>query len=193
MMSRQAPDVRRSPFDEWAADNAEVVGFLTADTFDPEGSRYLAKMAAKLAARRPLTPDEVAAVARNITRRVDREQRLAAGSSSQVPAGRRAPTGRTTVDGVVVEVAIRPGFRQGVPDCKMTVDCGAYRVWCTVPQGLVRSPDAPDLGLRGARVRFNATLSPRSDNPSVAVGKAPRSAELVSLPVSGDPALTRVA
>lgn len=175
--ARPSRQPRRSPFDEWMADNAEVVAFLTAEDFDPEGSRYLAQMAAKLSRRQPLTPNEVAAVGRNIVRRVDREQRLA---EICAPVGRPAPSGRVVVEGTVREVAIRPGFRAGVPDRKMLVDCGDYRVWCTVPEALVCRPDADDLGLDGARVRFAATLAPRADNPSIAVGKAPRGAALIS-------------
>lgn len=181
-----------SLFQRWAAGNAEVVAFLTTPDFDPEGSRFLARMVSKVNLGRALTPTEVAAVERNIARHHDRAARF---TTPQAPTGGPlAPTGRLTVEGIVVEVAIRPGFRASSPDLKMTVQADAgYPVFATVPQALVQDPDAEDLGLTGARVRFTAALSPSPDNPHVAIGKGPRGVALLTLPPSGDPPLTRVA
>lgn len=182
----------RSPFDEWAADNDEVVRFLTDPGFDPENSRFLADLARQVRRRRPLTPDQAAAVFRNITRRQARARRLSAPVAD--PAVREtAPQGRVEVEGVVVEVAIGPGFTPDRPDHKMTVDCG-YLVLCTVPRALVLDPAADDLGLTGARVRFAVTLTPNPDNPCRALGKAPRRVALVSRPArSGDHATASAA
>lgn len=181
-----------SLFDQWAASNTEVVAFLTAARLDTEGSPFLARMAAKVIGHRALTPTEAAAVERTIARNADRSARL---TSPQVPTdGPLAPTGRFTVEGVVVDVAVRPGFRADRPDYKMTVQSDAgYPVFTTVPQALVQDHDAADLGLMGTRVRFTASLAPSPDNPRVAIGKGPRAAALITQPVSGDPPLTRVA
>lgn len=180
---------RRSPFDEWAADNQTVYAFLTDPSFDAEGSKYLNKMSARLRRRQPLSPEEVCAVTRNIARRIDRDSYLA----EAIPSTREAaPSGRTVVEGTVVAVSIRPGFGDDGPDYKMAVDCG-YLVWCTVPHTLVQRPESPDLGLTGARVRFSTTLTPRADNPSIATGKAPRSVSLCSLPQPNDLVTRQVA
>lgn len=182
----------RSLFDEWAAGNAEVVSFLTAPDFDTQGSAFLARMTRKVNLGHALTPTEVAAVERTISRRADHAARFAV---AETPAGAPlAPTGRITVEGVVVEVVTRAGFRADFPDYKMTVQADAgYPVFATIPQALILRPDTDDLGLAGARVRFIASLSPSPGNPHVAIGKGPRAAALLSPPPSGDPTLTRVA
>lgn len=168
----------RSVFDQWAADNADVVRFLTAEDFDAENSTFLTQLAALVRARRALTPEQVSAVQRNIARRADRARVI---TTAATKPGERAPAGRQTVEGTVVQVSIRPGFGRERPDYKMTVDCG-YQVWCTVPQALILRPEARDLGLTGARVRFAVTLEPNPTNPAVAIGKSPRQVELISSP-----------
>lgn len=183
----------RSVFDEWAADNAEVVTFLTNPAFDPEDSEFLRDLSRQVRQRRALTPNQVAAVARNIERRRIRAARLTAPVGE---GGRRgaAPVGRVTVEGVVAEVDIRPGYRADALDYKMLVDCGEFTVYATVPQALVRDARAADLGLTGARVRFTATLSLIPEQPSRAIGKAPRRVELISAPArSGGPLPARAA
>lgn len=184
---------RRPEFAMWAADHADVVAFLTAPRFDPERSDFLADVAAQVRDGSPLTGDQVGAVRRNIARRADRAARLAALSELTEDGERRqtAPTGRVIVEGVVTDVAVRPGFNANQVDYKMVVDCD-FLVWCSVPQALVLRPEAPDLGLVGAVVRFAVTLSTYPDLRCAAIGKAPRQARLISRPPSGD-STTRVA
>lgn len=75
-----------------------------------------------------------------------------------------APTGRTTVTGIVVSIKEQEGYLEGTTTFKMLVKLdNNAKVWATAPAGVER----------GMRVTFKATFTVSNDDKSFAFGKRP--------------------
>jgi hypothetical protein len=130
---------RKAAFDSWVVANPETVRALTGY----EGrNEFVAEMAETVRAGRTLTDRQ----AESVTTALAREEAEAA-ASEEVPAGRQLVTG-TVVSTKVVD-------SQYGSTLKMLVDCGAFRVFGTVPGSI--DPH------RGDTVSFTATLSPAEE------------------------------
>jgi hypothetical protein len=148
------------------------------DGNDPEvaGSEFLSDIRSKACNGR-LSDAQIAAVGRafeGIDRRrgwaVERAQRAAA----LVASGVQAPEGRVEVEGEVVSVKDRDGFRGNV-ETKIVIKTDAgWSAWLTLPSSI----DAD--GLKGQRIRVTVTLTRSDKDATFAFGKRPSKAVLVA-------------
>jgi hypothetical protein len=108
---------------------------------------------------------------RKLVDQTDRAGDVAAERAAEREAAKPAPTGRVMVQGTVVSVDRREhdwGTRM-----VMTVKTeDGWLAWGTVPSALLGGTDS----LRGARVRFKATMEPSDKDPKFAFFSRPSSA-----------------
>lgn len=169
---------RRSEFDDWAEQHADVVEFLKSSDIDND---FIEDMRRSLSRWNTLTERQSAGVRKFIEgakRRAEEAKRRAVEAANAGPA----PEGRITVEGEVVMVRDYPSAYTDTLDYRMIVrlDNGA-RVFGTVPkslQGRLLSVEAYENGfwLTGVRVRFDATVTPKTGEPTFGFFKRPTKA-----------------
>lgn len=129
-----------------------------------------------------MSPRQLEAALKAIDRDAERAARTAereAAAAKLVEQGVKAPTGKQTVEGVIVSVQEREGYMGGTTTWKMVVRTDeGWSVWSTVPAAIdvdwSKGETMEDL--KGRRIRFNATLEPSDRDPLFAFAKRPTKA-----------------
>ncbi|PSK95833.1 hypothetical protein CLV30_12885 [Haloactinopolyspora alba] len=140
-------------------------------------SEFIMDMGARLDECGELTEKQEAAVLRAAERFATED----AAPKIEVPAGRH------TVEGVIVSASLRDSpHPYGQSTWKVLVQADGYKVWGTAPRQLV--DDAMDIPgqavsdyLKGARVRFTATLEPKAGEAGFGFFKRPTKTEVLEL------------
>jgi hypothetical protein len=166
---RLAAQARRdNVFARWANANAEAVSAVMNDQHE---NPFLADLACQLRNRKILTGNQCAAAlraaerdARRAAERTERDARQA-----ELAASEPVPTGKVTFTGEILSTRWQENDFGPGGSLKMLVDCGAYRLWGTVPSGVFSALSAEGGGysaedvknLKGRRVTITATVTPK--------------------------------
>jgi hypothetical protein len=124
---------------EWKKANADVADALAAYR---GRNPFLCDMASQLA-ETPLTERQAKAARAALER-----------AAQQAAAATDVPAGRNQVEGVIMAFkTVEHDYGYGGVTVKMTVDCGTYRLYGTLPRAISEAS-------KGDRVAFTATLEP---------------------------------
>lgn len=119
------------------------------------------------------TERQVEAVIKAHARGLEREAERARQAKADAMA-EDCPQGKVTITGKVLGTREQenPFSYYGGTITKMLVQADeGYKVWSTAPAAI------NDAGLKGARIRFNATVTPSDDNPKFGFASRPSKAE----------------
>ncbi|MER5579022.1 hypothetical protein [Streptomyces massasporeus] len=170
---------RRAAFEAWAKDYSDVIEFLKStdinNQFIDDMRRYVDRLDV-------LTERQTAAVRKFI----ENEKRRAAEDKRRKEEAENAgpvPEGKQTLTGEVVMADIYDNhFAYNKSDYKMLVrlDNGA-KVFGTIPRALQTRPTTEGnlFGLRGVRVRFDATVTAKAGEPTFGYFKRPTKATFI--------------
>lgn len=155
-----------------------VVAWLNARTADND---FAASLARQLAEQGDLSPRQVETV-----ERIAAEDTRRAAERAAEPAPSPAPVGKATVTGKILTTRSEPSaFSYSGTDYRMLVlsDDG-FRCWGTIPASIHGDADGMIRAgwldrLKGKRVTFAATLSPKQGDPTFAYFKRPTKAEVL--------------
>jgi len=101
-----------------------------------------------------------------VRRVIESKQRFLAQREADKATMSPAPSGRVTFQGTVLSEKVTEG-RYGIEHKMLVKADGDYKVWTTVPASMQID------GLKGAKIELTATLTPKSDDPTFAIGKRP--------------------
>lgn len=167
-------------FEEWAADNRDVVAYL--DTSDA-WSDMIRDFQNMVADHKPLSDRQAAVVRKCIARKAEADARRARLDA----APRTTPElGQQVIEGEILSYNQKTGFR-GKLEHKLTIECGGFRVYMNMPRSIAPTTYTAiewqefTRALRGRRIRTTVTLAPtfRNDDPSFVLGKAPSKTTLL--------------
>jgi hypothetical protein len=101
-----------------------------------------------------------------VRRAIESKQRFMAQREAEKATMSPAPSGRVKFQGTVISEKITEGY-YGVEHKMLVKADGNYKVWTTVPASMQID------GLKGAKIELTATLAPKADDPTFAIGKRP--------------------
>lgn len=177
---QRAADRKARVLAEWKDDNSDIADYLADpaafgyDSDDPNG--FLEDMAFQLRRGDILTERQADAVRRCIAGR----ERYRAAIEAEKATARPVPTGEAlTVEGTIVHVKIEDNPFGSGGRYSMLVKGDGWKVWATIPSA-VRSQADNLNDLKGRPVRFVATVTASTTDPSMGYAKRPRRAELLT-------------
>jgi len=166
---------RRREFDEWAADHADVIDYVSRPGHSWD---FLLDMSDLIDAKSTLSPRQVDVVRNSIKRDQVREAARLAASP--------VPTGRVEVEGKVVKVS-RKKVRRGYADATvfgLTIESAdGWRVYVNSPRAISNYVSAElnsnYRALENARVAFTATVSASDDDATFGFASRPVKARVL--------------
>ena len=173
----------RSAYQRWAADNADVVEFLTDwanCTFSfLDDMRFRA-----IANSKPLSD----AQANGVRKCIKRQQQWAARDAERAAeraAAKPVPTGTVTVTGRVLKAEWRESGYGSGGSVKMTIEGeDGWLMWGTAPREILPNITTADsarehYGLKGALVEFTATVKAKPEDATFGYLSRPRKARII--------------
>jgi hypothetical protein len=181
---RAAREERRAnKFARWCHEHADVVKAVTED---PHANPFLEDLALQLRNGHELTDNQCTAAlraaerdARRAAERDERDARRAALAGTEP-----VPAGKVTFTGEILTTRWQDNPNGPGGALKALVDCGAYRLWGTLPSGVFAALSAEagghgysaeDVrGLRGRKVTITATVTPKQGEADFGIFSRPR-------------------
>lgn len=173
---------RERAFDRWCAMNAAAVKAILED---PHANPFLEDLAGRLRSGKRLTDNQCEAALRVSEQDASRAAERAARDArrAELAGTEPVPNGKATFTGEIQSTRWEDNPYGPGGSLKALVDCGAYRLWGTLPQGVFDALSAEtghgygteDIkGLRGRKVTITATVTPKAGETDFGYFKRPR-------------------